>query len=125
MTAYTIKNNIKIIRELRNYTQDYMAEEMGITQAGYSKIEKGKTDLSLGKLEKIAHIFDCNIQDIISFDTKIYLKKVKDLKGKAEINFDNNNVLIKLYEDKVILLELLLNKTDSELKLYKNKFGTL
>ena len=44
-----IGTKIKNIRELRNYTQDYMAEKLGITQAGYSKIERGETDVTYSK----------------------------------------------------------------------------
>lgn len=35
-----INQNVKSIRELKNYTQEYMSEQLGMTQAGYSKIEK-------------------------------------------------------------------------------------
>ncbi len=52
----SIKNKIKSIRELKNYTQEYMADQLGVTQAGYSKIEKGKTILSFAKLVEIARI---------------------------------------------------------------------
>ena len=66
--AATIKNKIKNIRELKNYTQEYMAERLGVTQAGYSKIEKGKTSLSYEKLVEIGRILDVSVEDIISFD---------------------------------------------------------
>lgn len=32
---------IKSIRELKNLTQEYMAEKLDISQAAYSKLEKG------------------------------------------------------------------------------------
>lgn len=38
--AIEITRNIKIIREMKNYTQEYVAERLGMTQAGYCKIEK-------------------------------------------------------------------------------------
>jgi len=33
---------IKKFRELRNYTQEYMAENLNVTQRAYSSIENGK-----------------------------------------------------------------------------------
>lgn len=36
-----IGNKIKNIRELKNFTQEYMAEKLDISQAAYSKLEKG------------------------------------------------------------------------------------
>jgi transcriptional regulator with XRE-family HTH domain len=124
MTSYAIKNNIKSIRELNNYTQYYMAEELGITQAGYCKLEKGKTDLSFAKLEKIAQILECTVETILNFDHKGYVNSFKQVKNNESIHNQNSNVM-KLYEDKIQLLELLLNKTDLELKLYKTKYGRL
>ncbi|MEO8534470.1 MAG: helix-turn-helix transcriptional regulator [Flavobacterium sp.] len=124
-----MNRKIKSLRELKNYTQQYMAEALEITQAAYSKIEKGKTNLSLNKLEKIAEILGVSIETLIKFDTKIYLDHLTNEKENSnQDNFKNQfkgNKVEKLYEEKIVLLELLLAKTDSELKQYKEKFGLL
>lgn len=113
----SIKNKIKSIRELKSYTQEYMAEQLGITQAGYSKIEKGQTILSYVKLIKIAKILEVSVEDIISFDHE------KILKLNPDNEKCNTNALKELYEDKIKLLEKLLNKTEDELHHYKKKYG--
>lgn len=66
-----MKNNIgqkiKKLRELRNFTQTYMAIELDMTQQGYSKIEKdGK--LTVHQLEKIAHILNVESAYILNFN---------------------------------------------------------
>jgi transcriptional regulator with XRE-family HTH domain len=122
--ATSIKNKIKNIRELRNYTQQYMADQLGITQAGYSKIEKGKTIISHTKLVEISTIFEVSIEDIINFDSQRCIKSLNRVKDNNSVNFNNNcNVLKGLYEDKIKLLEKLLNKTEDELEYYRNRFG--
>ncbi len=129
--AATIKNKIKNIRELKNYTQEYMAERLGVTQAGYSKIEKGKTSLSYEKLVDIGKILDVTVEDIISFDYDKYFSNFNNNKitgnnnGSILINADNSSVLKELYEDKIQLLEKLLNRTEHELERYKDKFGEI
>lgn len=127
--ATSIKNKIKSIRELKNYTQEYMADQLGVTQAGYSKIEKGKTVLSYIKLVEIARILDVSVEDIISFDSQRYFNNFNNVKGNNNgsilINQDNNETLKTLYEDKIKLLEKLLKKTEEELYRYKKKFGPL
>jgi transcriptional regulator with XRE-family HTH domain len=129
MTTLSIKNNIKSLRELKNYTQEYMAEQLGITQAGYSKIEKGKTDLGYKKLEEIARILGVSVEGIITFDTQKYFNSFNningDYNGSILINSDICPMLKKLYEDKIELLEKLLIKTDSELERYRKKYGPL
>ncbi|MTH16109.1 helix-turn-helix transcriptional regulator [Flavobacterium sp. LC2016-01] len=128
--ATSIKNKIKSIRELKNYTQEYMAEQLGVTQAGYSKIEKGKTVLSYVKLVEIARILEVSVEDIISFDSERYFnsfnKVIGNNNGSILINTEQNSTTLKLlYEDKITLLEKLLAKTESELERYKEKHGPL
>jgi transcriptional regulator with XRE-family HTH domain len=124
----TIKNKIKNIRELKNYTQEYMAEKLGLTQAGYSKIEKGNTSLSYEKLVEIGKILDVTVEDIISFDYDKYFNNFNRVKGNNNgsilINSDNSEALKKLYEDKILLLEKLLYQTEQELERYKKRFGS-
>ena len=126
--AASIKNKIKSIRELKNYTQEYMADQLGVTQAGYSKIEKGKTILSFEKLVEIARILEISVEDIISFDSQRYFNNFNRVKGNNNgsilINSDNSEALKKLYEDKISLLEKLLYQTEQELERYKKRFGS-
>ncbi|KAF2079042.1 helix-turn-helix transcriptional regulator [Flavobacterium sharifuzzamanii] len=127
--ATTIKNKIRNIRELKNYTQEYMAERLGVTQAGYSKIEKGKTSLSYEKLVEIGRILDVSVEDIISFEYDKYFNSFNKITGNNNgsilINADNSSILKELYEDKIQLLEKLLSRTEIELERYKDKFGTI
>lgn len=126
----SIKNKIKSIRELKNYTQEYVADQLGVTQAGYSKIEKGKTILSFAKLVEIARILEVSVEDIISFDSQRYFNSFNTVKGNNNssgiiINSDDSSALKHLYEDKIELLEKLLSRTEQELDRYKDKFGDI
>jgi transcriptional regulator with XRE-family HTH domain len=61
MKSRNVCYNIKKLRELRGYTQCYMAEELNITQGAYSLIDNGKNKLDIQKLEGIAQILDNDI----------------------------------------------------------------
>ena len=61
---------IKKLRELKNYTQQYMADQLDISQSGYGKIERNEIDISISKLEKIAKILDTDIYTVMIFDEK-------------------------------------------------------
>lgn len=119
-----INDNIKSIRELRSYTQEYMAFKLGITQAGYSKIERDACKINFDRLEEIAAVLDVSLQSIISFDGNLHLYSALKHQDKT---FNKGTLLNaeKLYRDKIVLLEKLLDKTDKELLNYKNKFGSL
>ena len=57
---------IRMIRELRNYSQEYVAEKLGIKQNSYSKIENNQTKLTAEMLQKIATLFGVSPMDIIN-----------------------------------------------------------
>ncbi len=63
-----IGEKIKKVRKLGNFTQNYVAEKLQMTQAGYSKIELGVVDLPYSRLEQIAKVLNMKVEDIISFD---------------------------------------------------------
>lgn len=57
---------IRIMREIKNWTQEEMAEKLGMSHNGYAKIERGETKLYLEKLNQIAQIFNIDLSDLIS-----------------------------------------------------------
>ena len=107
MIGYKIKN----IRELKNFTQEYMAEKLDIS--------KGDTKISQDKLNKIAEILEVNPDDITDFDNKKVLNSYNSIKGNnSNITYSHQDTLLirQLYEDKVSLLEKLLQKSEEEVK---------
>ena len=101
-----IGHKIKKIRELRNFTQEHIAEKLNITQAGYSKIERNEVDLNLEKLDKLAQIFEMKPEEILTFDEKYVLNNYGE-KATQLVQYQNNfpPELKQLYEDKIKLLE--------------------
>src|SRR5690606_30368890 len=57
---------IKQYRELRNYTQMYMSEQLGISQNTYSKLESGGIKLTVERLRQIAEILDVSLMDLLN-----------------------------------------------------------
>lgn len=119
-----VGEKIKKIRELRNFTQEYMADRLEMTQAGYSKIERGQTDLSMSKLDEIAKVLEVRVEDILLFDQQKFFNSFNNVEGS-----NNGSVVIingisqevkALYEDKIRLLEKLMEKQEQELNRYFN-----
>lgn len=123
-----IEEKIRNLRELKNLTQEYMAEQLGITQAGYSKIESGNTKLTYNKIEEISKVLGVQTEELLAFDSQKYFNSFNNVKGS-----NNGSVTIKvedgdiksLYEDKIKLLEKLLFNTERELQSYKDRYGEL
>ena len=69
--------NIRKIRELKNLTREYVAEELKMSMSGYGKIERGEVDLTVSKLIEIAKILDVSIEFIFKFDITIFFNNIK------------------------------------------------
>jgi len=67
------RHNIRKIREVLGYRQDYMANELGISSKSYSRIECGKTGLTISRLKQIATIFGISAGEIMEFDAQSIL----------------------------------------------------
>jgi transcriptional regulator with XRE-family HTH domain len=63
----SVASNIRKIRESKNYTQDYLAVKLGISQNAYSKIELGYSKLALDRLLHICSILETEVMDLFSF----------------------------------------------------------
>ncbi|MGY4383569.1 transcriptional regulator with XRE-family HTH domain [Pedobacter sp. UYP24] len=63
-----VAENIRKIRAFRNYTQDYLAAKLGISQNAYSKIELGYSKLTLERTFEIAIILEVEMILIISLN---------------------------------------------------------
>ncbi|REC62918.1 XRE family transcriptional regulator [Chryseobacterium pennae] len=62
--------NIRKIRRSKDFTQEYMAFEMGISQKAYSDIENSKVKINLEILTKISDILEIKPSDICSISHK-------------------------------------------------------
>ncbi len=64
-------NNIRILREIKGYSQKYMATELDMSLSGYNKIERGESDISLSRLEQIAQVLKTDVSQILNLDKSL------------------------------------------------------
>ncbi|HTQ65401.1 MAG TPA: helix-turn-helix transcriptional regulator [Puia sp.] len=69
--------NIKTIRELKNFTQDYVASQLNMSTPNYSNIENGKTDVTLTRLLQIAKVLEIDYRQILSLDKSVLFNETK------------------------------------------------
>ncbi len=60
--------NIKKIRELKNYSRDYVADCLNISLRAYTDLENGKTKLSIDRLNEISKILNVDPIQILTFN---------------------------------------------------------
>ena len=59
-----MKNNIRVLRAERRWTQADLAKRLGVSRNSVNAIENGKYDPSLPLAFKIARLFERTIEDI-------------------------------------------------------------
>ncbi|KIC62605.1 helix-turn-helix domain-containing protein [Chryseobacterium taiwanense] len=62
--------NIRKIRRSKDFTQEYMAFEMGISQKAYSDIENARVKINFETLTKISDILEIKPSDVCSVSHK-------------------------------------------------------
>ena len=58
---------IKVLRIYHSFSQQDMAEVLGLTIAGYSVIELGKVDVNFARIKELASVYDMKPSQFIEF----------------------------------------------------------
>lgn len=68
MDYVEVYKKIKAMRMLKGWSQDEIAEKLGIAVNSYSKIERGETDVSLSRLAQIAEIMEVDLSQLLELN---------------------------------------------------------
>lgn len=101
INIYRLGEQIKKFRELRNYTQEYLAEKLEMTAQGYGKIERNEVEVTIQKLQRIADILGTTIQDILGFEDRFVFNNQECQQGVVGVNNSNFQEFQKLYEARI------------------------
>lgn len=95
------ETKIKQIRELKNFTQEYMAQKLNLSTRAYSKIETGETQLTINRLNEISQVLGMDPLEVLGFDDK----KIFNINNSTGNNGYNNiffpEKLIQQYEETI------------------------
>lgn len=72
-----VVKNIREIRLQKSISQSAIADELGVDVAAISNIEKGKRELRVSELEKIAKVLRMSVIDILTYP-KIFVESTSN-----------------------------------------------
>lgn len=101
-------HKLRKLRELRNFTQEKVAEHLGLSVAGYSRIERGEVKITLDKLEAISALLGLQTSDLLSFDESYFFSNHGNAYEKSfSVNRDEDAIakIEKLYQDQIAQLK--------------------
>jgi len=95
-----IGKKIKQLRELKNFSQEYMASNLKMSVPGYGRIERNEVDVSIERANQIANVLGISLTELISFDEKYIFNNYANNQNAFVINSDLHQ------DDKKTLIEL-------------------
>jgi len=101
--------NIRKFREKKGFSQEYVAEKLGINQSTYGKLERDMSNITLGRLFKIADVLEEDITTLLDIGKKnIFTNQTNQGNGYVEtINNDFKAMIgeIKLAYEKMLIMK--------------------
>lgn len=108
-----IGEKVRKLRELRDFSQEYMAEQLGMSQQNYSLIENDEDeDISLKRLKKIAETLEISLNDLLNFEDK----QIFNNYGKYSQVEHNHEVVNNHFTAERQLLERQITHLESEIE---------
>ena len=111
-------SKLRVLREINNYTQEYVADALNISSSTYSLMEKGQATFTVERLEKLALLYKLDIVDILNMSGQTIIHQITHTHSSGicsdNVNINNNNGLAEeernLYKETIARLEEQNNK---------------
>ena len=94
-----LKENISMLRSVNGYSQEEVAEKIGVSRQAYAKWEKGENVPDVERCQKLAELYGVTIDSLVNYSDKIGTTtltpgpKGKHIFGTTKIN-DRGQVVI-------------------------------
>ena len=106
-----VGKNIRTLRHQRGWSQEDVANRLGISIPAFSKIETGVTDINLSRLEQIANIYEINVVHLLALDVEDVEPQTSNLNIAQKKIMDREAEIANLQRKVILLYEELRNKS--------------
>lgn len=117
LMSIKVGENIRIVRDLRGISQQFLADEIGISQKQLSKIENGQVSPTFLLVEKICEKLDISLQELLRLNELLVFNNIANHQQGGEY-IAYNNTDVKQIEE---LYKKLLEEKDKRIKLLESK----
>lgn len=108
-----IAKNIKKYRELKGFSQEYMAHQLSVNQSTYAKMENSSTKITIDKLFSVAKLLETDVSEILDLKNQTIFNQTDNETanafGKVEHYYQENKEvyqeLLKAKDEQIALLK--------------------
>lgn len=65
-----VNEKVRFLREAQGWSQEEMAEKVGLSVHGYAKIERGETQLNIPRLRQICEVLNYDLLELMTLGEK-------------------------------------------------------
>jgi transcriptional regulator with XRE-family HTH domain len=115
---------MRILRESRGYSQEYVGSVLGIEQNTYSKLESGQIRLTVDRISKLAKLYEVNPDLLISSGLPIVnYNNGKFSKGIVNTESYHSQHSKEFYEQILLLKEQLIEEKEKQILILKEELS--
>ena len=108
-----IAKNIRKYRELKGFSQEYMAHQLNVNQSTYAKMENSSTKITIDKLFSVAKLLETDVSEILDLKNQTIFNQTDNETanafGKVEHYYQENKEvyqeLLKAKDEQIALLK--------------------
>lgn len=125
-----IHEKLRTARELRNWSQEEIAEKLGMSLNGYAKIERGDTKAYNSNLEEIANILGLKLTDLFATEENNtvllmgdsnHISNIISASTEIALELKNAQLIIKHQQEKLEQKEIEVHNLKEIIGLLKQK----
>ena len=116
-----IGERIRILRVSKSLSQENIANELGLSVGAYSNIERGKTEISVLRLYRIAKIFKTSVTQLLDINTPTKI----DIANDAPAEYNSIRKQLNNLSEKVDEFQLLIENQRIEISYLKEVIDLL
>ncbi len=107
---------IGLMRKMKGWSQEDMAERLGMSVNGYAKIERGETDVQFSRLQKISELMEIGLLDLLNLNSNIHITSCWSYHEQFnQIQNNNEHTDIRLLRQEIEHLKQMLEQKDKEI----------
>ena len=118
----TIAKNIRKYRELKGFSQEYMAHQLSVNQSTYAKMENSSTKITIDKLFSVAKLLETDVSEILDLKNQTIFNQTDNETanafGKVEHYYQENK---EVYQELLKAKDEQINLLKEQIIFYKSK----
>lgn len=97
-----VASKVRQMRHFKGLSQEWVADQLGISPRQYQRIESGQHDLSLQRLEEICQVLEVKPPELLGMDEKYVIDNGSNSgSGQSLTNNDRTEQLLTQYQEQI------------------------